>query len=228
MVASIIAVTPATGGSGVSLSGTDFTIPAISGYVPLLGDRLYVFGNCNTQSITPAATADWSLAYENVITTTNAAFLRGHAITPAEVAAGTNSWTGTFLSAGSAAGRGVAVVVRGADSHVTATAQGTLAAVTPAAVTPGRDGSLILTYVAPDDLARGIGDPGPGWTNLAKGSGNTGVTSQLLARRTALAPAGAAVDMTNAAVTLNANDEWAAITIAVDQPAPRGGIFACL
>ena len=229
MVAAVIATTPPTGGSGVTLSGGDFTIPAISGYAPQMGDVIYVFGNCGTASVTPVATADWgTAAYENIATSTNFVFLRGHPVTSAEVAAGTNSWTGTFLLSGSASGRGVAVVVRGGASYVAATAQGAAAAVAPPAVTPTRDGALILSYVAPDDVGRGIGLPGGGWTSLARGEANPGVASQLLMQRNALAPAGVAVDMTDAAVTLGANDEWAAITVAVDQPAPAGGFFACL
>lgn len=230
MVAYVIATTPPTGGSGVSFTSTDVTIPAISGYVPVLGDVVYLFGNCNSETPTVLTIAEWSIAATTVVTSTNIGFVRGHAITPAEVTAGTNSWTIAGQFSSGAAGRGTAVVVRGRDSEVvTSTFSPTSsAAVTPAAVTPGVGGSLVLVYVAPDDTGRGIGDPGAGWSVLVKGSSNVGVTSQLLARRDAFAPGGVAVDMTNAAVTLNSADEWAAITVAIEPPPPAGGIFAVL
>lgn len=230
MVAYVIATTPPTGGSGVTFTATDVNIPAISGYVPVLGDHIYLFGNCNSPTPTVLTIADWAIAAATVPTSTNIGFVRGHAVTPAEVAAGTNSWTIVGQFDAGAAGRGTAVVVRGRDTDVVATAYSptSSADVAPAAVTPVVNGSLVLVYVAPDNTGRGIGDPGAGWSVLAKGSSNVGFTSQLLARRDALAPGGVAVDMTNAAVTLNSADEWAAITVAIDPAPPAGGIFAVL
>lgn len=229
MAVSIVASTPATGGSAPSLGSTDATIPAISGYVPQLGDAVLLFGNCNSATPTMFTTADWSLISVTTYTTTNIGFCRGHAITPAEVTAGTNSWTipGIFNTGG--AGRGIAVVVRGGDgvSAVTANqASAAAAAVTFPSVTPLRDGSLILGYVAPDATGSGVGDPGSGWTTVVKSSNNVGVTSQSVIRLLVNAAGGVPVNMTNAALALNAADEWATITVAIPPPASTSGFFA--
>lgn len=220
--------TPPASTGFVVFSTNDVTIPAISGYVPQLGDAIYVFGNQDTV-VSMFTTADWGLASVTVPTATNTVFLRAHAITQAEVTAGTNSWviSGVFASGGN--GRGIAVVVRGSDlaaSPVITSSTANANAVTPPTVTPARDGALIMSYVAPDGRGRGISDPSIGWSGLQKASAISLVPSQLLMRRSTNAAGGVPVDMTNAAVTLGAVDDVGAITVAVSPPASTSGFFA--
>ena len=233
MAVTVVTTMPATGTGAVIIgqpTGVDLTIPAISGYVPQLGDVVFVFGNCESQTTSVMTPAEWAVAGATVASTTNLAFVRGHAVTESEVAAGTNTWVIPGLFGTAPSGWALGVVVRGGDFSQTVTAGVVDVAgnvnVVPASVTPQRDGSLVLAYVAPDDRQRSVSDPSSGWSVLRKTSGVANVVAQLLSRRLVNAAGGVAVDMTNAAVTLNSSDGWASITVAISPPASTSGFFA--
>lgn len=231
MPATVVASTDAC-----TFSGTDATIPAISGYTPQLGDTVYLFGNINSQTVNVITPADWSYgptpAYGQ--SATNMAFVMAHNITQAEVTAGTNSWTVGMFDAG-AAGRGPAVVVRGAELSALTdvnkikvnTSASTMAFDTTA--TPTVDGDLVFAFAAPDNLGQAITMSGStGWTQILKRHNVAGVTSFVLLQRNALASAGVAIDVGSFTLTLGSSDESVTIVTAVKPPASSGGFFAVM
>lgn len=226
MVAQIVAVTPPTGGSGVTLSSTDVTIPTISGYTPMMGDVAYVFLNCGT-ALNALNSFGWTRVTQSTLDADNVAILYRKPIPQTAVNLGSYSDVIIGAFASGASGRGVAAIVRGGGAHVAAAGYDVGSTHTPQPVVSGSDGSVVLAYVAPDDVGRGINLPGAGWTSLARGQANAGVTSQMLMRRDALAPAGY-VGMGDAAVTLGASDGCAGVTLSISPQPSSGGFFACL
>lgn len=230
MVATLIANTPGSGASGVTFSSTDMTIPAIAGYVPQMGDFICVFGNLNSQSATLESNP-WVYAGNTIASDTNRAFVILHAITEAEVLAGTNAWTVTGLFTG-AAGRGIAAVVRGSSGpdqlSIAATTSAGMSS-QPTTVIPSFNGGLILAYVAPDNVGAAVGEPGAGWVTVAKSTNTAGVTSQSLIRKTDLSVAGVSVDVSNAVLSFGSSDESvSAMLVMKTALSASSGIFACL
>ena len=221
----IVAVTPPTGGSGVVPAGTSLSVPAVSGWIPQIGDRLYVFCNCNGASAALTGVSGW-VTDQVTHSAANTAFQVHHDVTLAEVVAGTTTWTVAGFFTASASGRGVAIVVRGHRYHSVAGSVGTVSPTSPPDFVSAEDGALVLGYVAPADTGRGIDLPPAGFTSLARGQANVGVTSQMLYRRDTLAAAAEAVDLGD--VTLGSDDDWVGLSAAVYPVRPSSGFFACM